>query len=125
MRPFLTVLTDVQVGQARKTAKTLLLYHYILSTTTLDAYTSLIDDMRSKLTTYNTILSGVDNACTDVAGTEKVLRDLSEQMLMGVVRKFGKNSHECGWQVECEKLDRKRPKRSVSTAAVLPSMPAG
>jgi uncharacterized protein YoxC len=91
---------------------------------TLSAYTSLIDDMRSKLATYNTILSEVDNACTDVADTEKVLRDLSEQMLMGVVTKFGKNSHEYGMAGGVRKVDRKRPKRSVNKTAV-PLIPAG
>ena len=92
---------------------------------TLEAYTSLINDMRSKLATYNTILSGVDNACTDVADTEKVLRDLSERMLMGVVTKFGKNSYEYGMAGGARKVDRKRPKRSASKPAAAPSTTTG
>jgi len=76
-------------------------------------------------TLYNTILSGVDNACTDVADTEKVLRGLSEQMLMDVVTKFGKNSHEYGMAGGARKVDRKRPKRSASKPAAAPSTTTG
>ncbi|MBC7969267.1 MAG: hypothetical protein H7Z11_03885, partial [Verrucomicrobia bacterium] len=53
------------------------------------------------------------------------MRDLSEQVLMGVVTKFGKNGNEYGMAGEVRKADRKRPKRSVSTAVVSPSTPAG
>ena len=84
---------------------------------TLSEYTRLIDDMRTKLSEYNAALSRVDKACNAVHECERVWRDYSEVMLMGVATKYGKDSNEYEMAGGVRKSERKRPARRTSKAA--------
>lgn len=75
---------------------------------TMEAYTQLIEDTRSKLSTYNTTLSSVDKIYSDVLDAEQTLSDFTECMLMGVATKYGKNSNEYEMAGGVRKADRKR-----------------
>ncbi len=51
---------------------------------TLAAYSTLIETLRLQIATYNSALSQVDALSRQVKDTEQQLRNLSEQMLLGV-----------------------------------------
>ncbi|MBW4689056.1 MAG: hypothetical protein KME40_29190 [Komarekiella atlantica HA4396-MV6] len=61
---------------------------------TVEAYTANINDLRSKLATYNTALSSIDKLTDDVRNAEQVVLAMSEKMLMGVGSRYGKTSQE-------------------------------
>lgn len=84
---------------------------------TLSEYTRLIEDVRSKLSEYNAALSMVDKAGNAVQEGERVLRNYSEVMLLGVATKYGKDSYEYEMAGGVRKSERKRPTRRPSTAA--------
>ena len=84
---------------------------------TLSEYTRLIEDVRTKLFEYNAALSQVDKAANAVQEGEKILRDYSEVMLLGVAAKYGKDSHEYEMAGGVRKSERKRPTRRAKTAA--------
>ena len=84
---------------------------------TLAAYLEQIGTLRERLTLYNTTLSNVDQYHNDVTDLEQTVGDLSEQMLLAVAVKYGKNSNEYEMAGGIRKRDRKRPVRSKVTAA--------
>ena len=84
---------------------------------TLAAYVEQIGTLRERLTLYNTTLSNVDQYHNDVTDLEQTVGDLSEQMLLAVAVKYGKNSNEYEMAGGIRKRDRKRPVRSKVTAA--------
>lgn len=61
---------------------------------TLEAYASIIRDLRSKLAAYNTALSAIDKLADDVNAVEQVVLEMSEKMLMGVGSRYGRTSQE-------------------------------
>ncbi|MFN6531368.1 hypothetical protein [Nostoc sp. ChiSLP03a] len=61
---------------------------------TIQAYTTTINDLRSKLAAYNTALSTIDKLTDDVNNAEKVVIAMSEKMLLGVGSRYGKTSRE-------------------------------
>jgi uncharacterized protein YukE len=61
---------------------------------TIQAYTTTINDLRSKLAAYNTALSNIDKLTDDVNNAEKVVIAISEKMLLGVASRYGKNSQQ-------------------------------
>ena len=69
------------------------------------------------MTDYNKGLSNVDALQNRVNESEQRLAELSEQMLLGVAAKYGKNSSEYEMAGGVKKSDRKKPKRKLSTAA--------
>ena len=81
------------------------------------AYLEQIGTLRERLTLYNTTLSNVDQYHNDVNDLEQTVSDLSEQMLLAVAVKYGKNSNEYEMAGGIRKRDRKRPVRSKATAA--------
>ena len=80
---------------------------------TLDNFSVMIDDVRSKVSDYNAVLSKVDQSYNDMMAAEQTLSDLSELMLLGVASKYGKNSNEYEMAGGVRKSDRKRSTRSV------------
>ncbi len=60
----------------------------------LNALTTLIDQLRNKLDAYNTALSVLDSYQSEICLMEKDLNSLSEQMLIGVAFKYGNDSRE-------------------------------
>ncbi|MHC5612986.1 MAG: hypothetical protein ACYTXA_18765 [Nostoc sp.] len=61
---------------------------------TIQAYTMTINDLRSKLSAYNTALSTIDKLTDDVKNAEQVVIAMSEKMLLGVASRYGKSSQE-------------------------------
>jgi HAMP domain-containing protein len=56
--------------------------------------TTQIERLRTKIDSYNTALAIIDSSKTEIEALEKSLGDLSDQMLIGVAFKYGKNSSE-------------------------------
>lgn len=63
---------------------------------TLATYSSRLQNLQDQVSNYNTTLSLLDKCSDDVATAEREVRDLAEQMLMGVAIKYGKSSQEYG-----------------------------
>lgn len=80
-------------------------------------YTQKITGLQQKISTYNQTLSDVDELRSQIAEAEKDLSDYSEQILLGVAARFGKNSFEYEKAGGVRKSERKRPARR-QTAAV-------
>lgn len=62
--------------------------------TTVDSYRKLINQTRQSLVNYNTQLSQADAAQNQVEESERELSRFSEQMLLGVAVKYGRDSTE-------------------------------
>ena len=82
---------------------------------TLKAYSEQIAALRAQITTYNSALSDLDDLSRDIREAERQLRDLSEQMLLGVAAKYGKDSGEYGKAGGVPKSERRRSIRKKST----------
>jgi hypothetical protein len=52
------------------------------------------NQLRARLDAYNTALAVIDSSKTEIQQLEKTMADLSEQMLLGVAFKYGKDSNE-------------------------------
>lgn len=89
---------------------------------TLAAYTTLIETLRDQISTYNSVISGINDLSRQIEASEKKLRDLSEQMLLGVAAKYGKDSREYGKAGGTPKSERRRPNRKQSTSRTLQPM---
>ncbi len=84
---------------------------------TLTAYSTFIQTLRSQIADYNSALSNLDDFSRQIKDTEQQLRDLSEQMLLGVAVKYGKNSGEYGKAGGIPKGDRRRANRPPTKAS--------
>ena len=82
---------------------------------TAAAYQTAIDNSQTDLDKYNTQLSQVDDAYNKHLASEKVLKNVSEAMLIGVADKFGKDSDEYEKAGGKKKSERKRPVRKPKT----------
>ncbi|MBD2080311.1 hypothetical protein [Leptolyngbya sp. FACHB-17] len=61
---------------------------------TVTNYNGLLEQTRTSLEAYNTLLSKVDEARANLEQAEKALSQMSERMLSGVATKYGKSSVE-------------------------------
>ncbi|MBW4520210.1 MAG: hypothetical protein KME16_10985 [Scytolyngbya sp. HA4215-MV1] len=61
---------------------------------TVGNLSSQIEQLRTKIETYNTALAVIDSSKTEIAALEKALGDLTDKMLIGVAFKYGKDSRE-------------------------------
>jgi hypothetical protein len=84
------------------------------------AYTEAINDLRSKLAHYNTTLSSIDKLADDVKEAERLVKELSEKMLLGVGSRYGKTSQE----YEMAGGSRRKNSRKSSRQSTSPSGPA-
>ncbi|NJL40808.1 MAG: hypothetical protein HC840_18045 [Leptolyngbyaceae cyanobacterium RM2_2_4] len=80
---------------------------------TVEIYEQAIESGRRRLEFYNTTLSTADAAGTAVAEFEKSLSELSEDMLLAVAAKFGKDSPEYEMAGGVRRSERKRPTRKA------------
>ena len=83
---------------------------------TAQNYDKAIEALRDKLSAYNKVLATADSLQTEVSEAERELADLSEQMLISVAAKFGKDSMEYERAGGVRKSARKRPTRRLATA---------
>jgi uncharacterized protein YhaN len=82
----------------------------------IQLYNKNIDSLRNKMNAYNKALSLVDELQSEVEQAEQSLATYSEQILLGVAAKFGKNSNEYEKAGGVKKSDRKRPTRRIAIA---------
>lgn len=87
---------------------------------TLEGYTTLIEILRSQIAAYNSALSTLDDQARQIKETEQQLRNLSEQMLLGVAAKYGKNSGEYGKAGGVPKSERRRPTQKQPSESSVP-----
>jgi hypothetical protein len=71
--------------------------------------------LRTKLATYNTALSTIDDLYNECIAQIDVVRDWNDRVLTGVATKFGKNSSQYEMAGGVKKSERKKqtPKPSV------------
>jgi uncharacterized protein YukE len=81
---------------------------------TAQTFSAEIEKLRQRLTGYNSTLAAVDAANNEILAAEKELADLSEQMLIAVAYKYGKNSSEYTMAGGVAKTRRKRAVRKTS-----------
>ena len=74
----------------------------------LNNLTQQIDQLRTKIDSYNTALSMIDASKTDIEQLEKSLGALCEMMLLAVAAKYGKDSSEYEMAGGVRKSDRIR-----------------
>ena len=79
-------------------------------------YTQRITTLQQKISAYNSRLSDVDELKSQIADAEKELSDYSEQILLGVAARFGKDSYEYEKAGGVRKSERKRPARKAAAA---------
>ncbi|MBW4687518.1 MAG: hypothetical protein KME40_20995 [Komarekiella atlantica HA4396-MV6] len=97
-----------------------------------DAYnltnlTQLIEQVRTKLESYNTILSMADSSKLELEELEQMLSTFSEKMLMGIAFKYGKDSREyemAGGVRRSESLRKSRATRLKTAAQKVSSQSA-
>jgi hypothetical protein len=80
-----------------------------------EEFNALIEETRSKLLAYNSALSAIDKARSDVLNLEKKLGDYTENILLGVATRFGKKSDEYEMAGGVRKDRRKRRRATSST----------
>lgn len=82
---------------------------------TLENYIATIEQTRSKLEAYNSLLAKINVAQTDLVADEKQLQYMTEDMLIGVASKYGKDSYEYKLAGGTRRSERKRPVRKSKT----------
>jgi hypothetical protein len=80
----------------------------------LAEYDARIQALQTQLSSYNTMLSGLDEMTGQIALMEQELRSYSEKMLMSVAARYGKDSLQ---YVQAGGKQRKASKRSPVNAA--------
>jgi hypothetical protein len=90
---------------------------------TLNSYSALIARVRAQIANYNSTLSDLDDQARQIKESERQLRDLSEQMLLGVAAKYGKNSREYGKAGGVPKGEYRRSPRSKTAQSSSKSQP--
>ncbi|PMB46644.1 hypothetical protein CEN39_25705 [Fischerella thermalis CCMEE 5201] len=74
----------------------------------LQNLTQQIEQLRTKINTYNTALTAIDASRTDIEQLEKNLSSLCERLLLAVAVKYGKDSQEYVMAGGVRKSDRIR-----------------
>lgn len=105
---------EVRVAGMQSISDTLMLENGL----SVEEFNTLIVQLRVKLATYNTALSAIDKARSEVLELERKLGDYSERMLLGVASRYGKSSNEYEMAGGVRKDRRKsRKPSSISTKA--------
>jgi hypothetical protein len=86
---------------------------------TQQAFSSLIETMRTKENAYNSALSSLDKLYREMLETERELGDMTEHMLLGVAIRYGKSSVEYGMAGGVPKNQRRRRLRGESPSPSL------
>lgn len=83
----------------------------------LNNMTQLIEQLRTKIDSYNTALAVIDSSKTEIEELEKNLSDITEKMLIGVAFQYGKDSREYQMAGGVRKSDRIRKLRASRAKA--------
>lgn len=81
------------------------------------SYGQKIVALQQKISTYNSSLAAIDALRSQIVAAKKDLSDYSEQMLMSIGGRFGKNSYEYEKAGGVRKSERKRPNRRPPSLA--------
>lgn len=81
---------------------------------TIPAFSTLIEQMRTKENAYNSALSHLDKLYREMLDTERELADMAEHMLLGVATRYGKSSVEYGMAGGVPKNQRRKGLRGNS-----------
>ncbi|MGJ3247219.1 MAG: hypothetical protein ACFE0I_14245 [Elainellaceae cyanobacterium] len=84
---------------------------------TMEAYESIIQEMRQKLADYNRTLSMVDGAYSEMLEVERKLMDFSDHMLSGFGVRYGKDSYAYEMAGGRRKSERRKPIRRTTRVA--------
>lgn len=76
-------------------------------------YEDEINRLSTRLNTYNTHLSTIDDLYNECIAQMAVVADLNERVLNGVASKYGKNSSQYEMAGGVKKSERKKPKPKV------------
>ena len=82
---------------------------------TLESFSATIEQIRSKLEAYNSLLAKVNVIQADLVEGETQLKHMTEDMLIGVASKYGKDSYEYKLAGGTRRSERKRPVRKPKT----------
>lgn len=82
---------------------------------TVALYEDQVNSLNSKLNTYNTNLSTIDDQYNSCIAQMAVVADWSERILAGVASKYGKNSSEYEMAGGVKKSERKKPNTKLTT----------
>jgi hypothetical protein len=90
----------------------------------LDYMTELSQKRRSRIEEYNTALTTIDTARTEMADLEKKLNDVAEKMLIGVAFTYGKDSAQYEMAGGVKKSDRIRRSTTTRLKTIASKAPA-
>ena len=76
-------------------------------------YETELNLLRTKLNTYNTTLSTIDDLYNACLAQLDVVKDLNERILTGVATKYGKNSTQYEMAGGKKKSERKKPAKKT------------
>lgn len=84
----------------------------------VEGYQVLIGELKNTVDSYNTLLAQADTLQNSIQLKEKLLRDYSERILLGVAARYGKDSDEYEKAGGTKKSKRRKAIRKVVTATV-------
>ena len=76
---------------------------------TVPNYEAVINTLSTKLNTYNTALSTIDDLYNECISQIEIVKDWNERILTGVATKYGKNSSQYEMAGGKKKSERKKP----------------
>ncbi|WP_199336523.1 hypothetical protein [Oscillatoria sp. FACHB-1407] len=74
----------------------------------VEQLTDLIAKLRARIDAYNTALAVIDSSKSEIESLEKMLGELTEQLLIGVAYQYGNDSREYEMAGGVRKSDRVR-----------------
>lgn len=87
---------------------------------TVEHFSTLIDELATKLAAYNRALSAIDKMADDVKLSEQTVKVMAEKMLMGVGSCYGRTSQE----YEMAGGSRRKVGRSAKVTSLVPEASA-
>lgn len=84
-------------------------------------YEARIQNLRDRLTSYNDLLSQLDNTAEELNSLERDLRTYSEKMLLSTAARYGKTSTQYMKAGGTIRKTSKTPKRAATQKSTLPN----
>jgi hypothetical protein len=84
----------------------------------IGSYNTKIVEIREKLAAYNQARAIVEKTQNALLEAERELNSYSEQMLLSVASRYGKNSDEYGMAGGTRKSDRKKTRQAVNQTPI-------
>ena len=84
------------------------------SNITVANYETQVQLLSTKVATYNTALSTIDDLYNECMAQKEVVKDWNERILTGVATKYGKNSSQYEMAGGKKKSERKKPTKKTT-----------